>query len=66
MKKNNLKIHWFVDVEESKWYDKTVWFRCGGIGNYVNLIEKGHVIVGVKFDNNNIGFIIDEKGGNKK
>lgn len=54
-------IKWFVDSEEDKPYHTTTWYRCAGIENFVKDVEKTHKIVGITFEDNNIGFILDDE-----
>lgn len=47
--------------EIGKEYKTTTWYRCVKIQEFVEKVQEKHKIVGVIFDGNNIGFIIDEK-----
>ena len=55
------KLYWLVDSQSDKSYDTTTWYRCMGGEKFVDLVEKKNQIVGIIFDDNNIGFILDDK-----
>lgn len=55
------KVHWLIDSKEDHEYETTTWFRCMGIEDFVNKIKKNGQwkIVGIIFEGNNIGFILE-------
>ena len=55
------KVFWLVDSEENKQYKTTTWFRCVGGEKFVKLVQEKHKIVGISFEDNNVGFILDDK-----
>lgn len=55
------RVIYTIDSEENKPYNMTTWYRSFGIQDFVEKVEKEHVIVGVVFSDNNIGFILDNK-----
>lgn len=55
------KVYWLIGAEEAKVYDRTTWYRCVGIENFVKRVEKENQIVGIIFHRNNLGFIIAAK-----
>ena len=55
------KVHWTIKSVSKKAYSITTWYRAVGVENFVNLVEKKNKIVGIIFDDNNIGFLLDEK-----
>ena len=55
------KVYWLADSEEDKKYETTTWYRNVGIENFVNKVEKENKIVGIVFNDNLIGFILDKK-----
>jgi hypothetical protein len=59
MKKD--KVYWLINSEENKPYPTSTWYRCMGIEEFVKKVEKKHAIVGIAFDGNNLGFILDKK-----
>ncbi len=61
MENENTKVHWMIDSEEEKKYQITTYFRCMKIEEFINTIEKENKIVGLIFEGNNIGFILDPK-----
>lgn len=59
------KIYWFADCEPDKKYDRTTWYRCMSITQFIRDIEKNNKIVALiipngKDDRNNIGFILGD------
>jgi len=55
------KIYWLANSEPNKEYEITSWYRCTGGQKFVKELEKEHKIVGIIFEDNNIGFILDKK-----
>ena len=59
------------EVRENKIYQLRVegveeaglstWYRCPGIEDFVKRVEKEHVIIGVMFEGNNLGFLLGNK-----
>lgn len=55
------KVFWLASAVENKPYDKSTWYRCPGIQEFVKKVEETKSIVAVVFSGNNVGFIIEEK-----
>jgi hypothetical protein len=60
------KIYWFADSKIDNKYQRTTWFRCMGITQFIREVEKNNKIVALiipdgEDDRNNIGFILDDK-----
>ena len=55
------KVMWLVGSEEGRPYQTTTWYRCAGIQDFVDKVEKKFKIIGVIASENNLGFIIEEK-----
>jgi len=55
------KVYWLVGSEEEKIYDTSTWYRCLGIEKFIKEVEKDHKIIGVMFEGNNLGFVIERK-----
>lgn len=63
---NSDRVHWLANSEENIPYKSTTWYRCVGIEKFVNLVEEqGDKIVGIIFSENNLGFVLDNKGKKK-
>lgn len=60
MEENKEKVYWLACSEEAKPYPTSTWYRSMGIENFVKLVEKENRIVGIIFDGNNIGFVLDD------
>lgn len=58
---NEDKVYWLVDSEPNKPYENSTWYRSIKIEEFVKKVEEKHKIVGITFDGNNIGFILDER-----
>lgn len=58
---NTDKVYFFADSEEGKQYETTTWYRCVGLHEFLEKVEKEHKIVGMVASGNNIGFILDKK-----
>jgi len=55
------KVYWLADVDEDKLYILSTWYRCPGIQDFVERVEADNkVIVGVVFEGNNLGFVLEE------
>ena len=54
-------IYWLADSEEDKPYETSTYLRVMKIEEFVGKIEKEHKIVGITFDDNNLGFILGDK-----
>lgn len=52
------KMYHIFKVMEGKNHCETAWYRCIGIENFINIIEKTHQIVGFIPDGNKIGFML--------
>jgi len=52
-------VKWLVGSKKNKKYETTTWIRCVEIEDFVNKVEKKYKIVGVAFEGNNLGFIVD-------
>lgn len=61
MKNNKAKVFWLINSNADVPYGTSTWYRSVGIEDFVKLIEKKDEIVGITFEGNSIGFIIDEK-----
>ena len=59
MKKN--KVYWLINSEEDKPYNESTFYRCVGIEKFIKLVEKKDKIVGLTFEDNIIGFVLDKK-----
>ena len=59
------KVYWLVDSEEKKPYGTSTFLRVMKIEKFVKDVEKTHKIVGLTFEDNLLGFIIDEKNERK-
>lgn len=55
------KVYWLPGSIKGKAYEKSTWYRCSGIEDFVKRVEQEKVIVGIVFSGNNLGFIVDEK-----
>lgn len=54
------KVYWLADSQEDKPYEESTWYRCVGIQDFLEKVEKEHKIVAVVASGNNIGFILDK------
>jgi hypothetical protein len=57
----NDEVMWLVDSEPDKPYQTTTWYRCVKGEEFVNKVKEKYKIVGITFEGNNIGFILDKK-----
>lgn len=56
------KVFWSDESKPDKKYTTTTWYRCVGIGPFIQRVLEKHNIVGVTFEDDNIfGFILEEK-----
>ncbi len=54
------KVFWLADSEEGMQYNKSTYYRCVGIEDFVKKVEDGgNKIVGITFSDNNLGFILE-------
>ena len=58
---DNDRVRWLADSEVDKPYESTTWFRTPKLAEFVELVEKENKIVGIIFEDNMIGFVLDEK-----
>lgn len=53
-------MFWLADSEEGMQYNKSTYYRCVGIEDFVKKVEDGgSKIVGITFSDNNLGFILE-------
>jgi len=55
------KVYWFADSETNKPYGTSTYLRVMKVEQFVKDVEKKHKIVGMTFEDNLLGFILDEK-----
>ena len=55
------KVYWLADSEENKPYEISTYLRVMKIEKFINDVEKKHKIVGITFEDNLLGFILDER-----
>jgi hypothetical protein len=55
------KVYWLVGSEENKKYETTTWFRCVGLEKFLDRVEEKNTIVAIIAEDNNIGFIVEDK-----
>lgn len=60
MTKKEPIVIWSTESKEDQPYSKTTWFRCMKVEEFVRKISETDKIMGVVFEGNNIGFILDE------
>ena len=60
MKEKERKVYWLFDSEEDKPYTITTWYRCLRIEEFVKKVERKNKIVGIIFEDNGLGFVLDE------
>jgi hypothetical protein len=58
---NPKEVKWLECAEDNKKYKTTTWYRCVLIEGFVNEVEEESKIVGIIFDGNKIGFVLDDK-----
>ena len=58
---NKQKVYWLENSEENKEYETTTWYRCMKGEDFVKKVEEKYNVVGITFEGNNIGFILDDK-----
>lgn len=58
MDEDKEKIYWLVGSDYDVYYNKAIYFRCMGLGKFIDSIEKGSTIKAITVDGNNIGFIL--------
>ena len=61
MAKEKEKVYWLINSEENKPYKTSTYYRSVGIEDFIKLVEKKSEIVGITFEGNNIGFILNDK-----
>lgn len=54
-------VKWLVNSQENVVYDEATFYRCVGIQDFIEKVEKENEIVGVTFSGNNLGFILSPK-----
>ena len=59
------KVYWLIDSEEAKPYETQTFYRCVGIEEFVKKVEKENKIVGIIFEGNNLGFVLDENSNDQ-
>jgi len=59
------RVYWLINSEQDVKYDKTTWYRCVGIENFIKRTEEKFEIVGVLAEENNLGFVLKDKTGEK-
>lgn len=66
--KNKDLVIWTTSSKKNVEYHLTTWFRCAGIEEFIKKVNKTHIIMGITFSGNNLGFIVEEKtkNGTKK
>lgn len=60
-KKASKDIYWMLDSEQNKLYEKSTYLRVMKIEEFVKKVEKEHKIVGITFEDNLLGFILDKR-----
>lgn len=56
-----MKTMWTTEAEELKKYEETTWYRCFEIEKFIDKVQEEYKIVGIVFEGNNLGFILDKK-----
>ena len=56
----NKKVYWLEDAPQEMKSQKSTWYRCVGIEDFVTKICAKDTIYGIIFDDNNIGFILKD------
>ncbi len=60
------KVYWFAGSKPDVEHNRTTWFRCMNITQFIRDVEKMNKIVALiipdgEDDRNNIGFILEDK-----
>ena len=53
------KVYWLANSDEGKQYSRSTWYRCVGLQDFLEKVEKEDKIVAIVVNDNNIGFILD-------
>ncbi len=54
-------VYMFEDAEEEKPYEKVAYHRCMHIEGFIKKLRETMKIVGITFEGNNMGFIVEDK-----
>ncbi len=55
------EVYWFADSDINKPYEISTYLRVMKVEQFVKDVEKEHKIVGMTFEDNLLGFILDKK-----
>ena len=58
------EVYWLADSDINKPYGISTYLRVMKIEKFIKDVEKEHKIVGLTFEDNLLGFILDEKRPN--